>query len=415
MLFRTNWLRIIPVRTPKTSRRARFLGHSHQPLLEQLEDRCVPTTFTVSNLLDTNTPGTLRYSIDQANAGHIGTAASPDVIDFITGGGTISVNSLNGGALALAANEVAVLDATTVAGYTGAPLITLDGTSAGVGADGLTISGGSSTVKGLDIVNFSGNGLRLDTNGQDSVLSSYIGITTAGVVAANGGEGILIDGTSDNTIGSTTALGAMTGLGGNVLSGNHGDGISITGMNASHNQVIGNLIGTDPTGTLALGNAGDGIMVTTGANSNTIGGTTAQAANVISANGGNGVLLNANAQDNTVAGNFIGTDVTGKLALGNRLDGVQLVNANNNVIGNTNPVSGVTYYNDALVNNDLGTDDQQVDFFEGIRNGDTAGQYLISGQTAQTQSPNAGYDGFLFEGTIAGVGTTSAVNYPGAA
>ena len=73
------------------------------------------------------------HVINLANANHTGTAAAPDLIQFTTGSGTISVNAVNGGALAFAADEVVVLDATTVAGYTGTPSITLDGTSAGVG------------------------------------------------------------------------------------------------------------------------------------------------------------------------------------------------------------------------------------------------------------------------------------------
>ena len=161
--------------------------------LEFLEDRCVPTTYTVNSLLDTDIgvgdSGSLRYLINLANANHTGTPGAPDLIDFATGGGTISVGALTAGAAlpALANNEVVVIDATTEAGYGGTPLVTLDGTlaTATSQANGLTISGGASTVKGLAIINFSGNGIQLDTNGGDTVLSSYIGISTLNV-ALNG-------------------------------------------------------------------------------------------------------------------------------------------------------------------------------------------------------------------------------------
>ena len=57
-------------------------------------------------------------------------------------------------------------------------------------------------------------------------------------------------------------------------------------------------------------------MRSTAAASNTIGGTTAAARNIISANGYSGVEID-DANDNVVEGDFIGTDVTGKVALGN--------------------------------------------------------------------------------------------------
>ncbi len=82
-----------------------------------------------------------------------------------------------------------------------------------------------------------------------------------------------------------------------------GDGIYLTGAGTSFNQIIGNSIGTDLTGAIALGNAGDGIGLAVGADSNTIGGA-AGYLNYISANGGFGVdvLSNNNAIDFAVIG-----------------------------------------------------------------------------------------------------------------
>jgi Domain of unknown function (DUF4214) len=418
MFSRNPWLRLRAFCTQSTIRRTKHIGRSFKPRLEELEDRCVPATlYLVNSLADvdlggSSTSGTLRHVINLANANHTGTAGDPDLIQFTTGGGTISVNAVNGGGLALAANEVAVLGAATATGYAGTPIITLDGTIAGVGANGLTISGGSSTVKGFDIVNFSGSGVRLDTNGQDTVLSTYIGITTAGAAAANHGDGILVVGTSGNVIGSTTAIGSSSGLGGNVISGNvltgihllgngltltnnnliegntigtnaagtaavgngaqgvvisdasantvggsvagarnvisgnGGDGVFVTGPTSLNNLIVANYIGADATGSLALGNAGNGIQVANGARLNTIGGNTPTTpaftgkpadGNVISGNGLNGVLLTTGAGFNTLSGNFIGTDLAGAHALGNALDGVAILNGanNNSLIGTT--------------------------------------------------------------------------------
>ena len=305
----------------------------------------LPTTYTVTSLADTDTgsgdSGTLRYVLNLANANHTGTASLPDHIQFATGAGTIAVGLLSDGAPlpALASDEVAIIDATTATGYTGTPIITLNGTlaSAVPDANGLTISGGSSTIKGLDIVDFSGNGIQLDTNGGDTVLSSYIGITTAGVIAANGGDGIDIVGTANNIIGSSTPIGSVSGLGGNVISGNSA----------------------------------------------------------------NGVLIEAGADNNTVAGNYIGIDATGTVALGNQGDGIQLDDADNNTIGNVNPVSSVTYGSTSNITSN------PVSVWQGIRNGNVAGSYMITG--------TSGANGLLFDGTISGLGTTYLVDFPGAA
>src|SRR5208337_2678826 len=86
-----------------------------------------------------------------------------------------------------------------------------------------------------------------------------------------------------------------------------------------------NFIGTDVTGTKALGNAYRGVEINGGATNNTIGGTTAGAGNVISANGDGGILITGAGTTGVVLDqNLIGTDVTGTIALGNANFGVQI-------------------------------------------------------------------------------------------
>src|SRR5262249_18464099 len=80
--------------------------------------------------------------------------------------------------------------------------------------------------------------------------------------------GIRIDyGASNNVVGGPTAAQR------NVISGNSGNGIEIFafGTNVSGNVIAGNYIGTDVTGTAALPNAGDGVLITNGASRNTVG------------------------------------------------------------------------------------------------------------------------------------------------
>ncbi len=98
----------------------------------------------------------------------------------------------------------------------------------------------------------------------------------------------------------------------------------LTGTGTNNNTVAGSLIGTDPTGLHALPNNW-GVFVTGGASNNTFGGTTTAARDVISGT-----------SSNQVEGNYIGTDVSSGLALGNGLGGVQIESvASSNLIGGT--------------------------------------------------------------------------------
>ena len=120
----------------------------------------------------------------------------------------------------------------------------------------------------------------------------------------NLGGGIVVN-SANNTIGGDVA-GA-----GNVISGNTGRGVWLDGVLAGSNNVAGNLIGTNRSGTAVLGNSIDGVQIG-GAAGNRIGGEVAASRNIISGNGRMGVLIDgANASANTIAGNFIGTDVSG--------------------------------------------------------------------------------------------------------
>jgi hypothetical protein len=259
---------------------------------------------------------------------------------------------------------------------------------------------GGTTPAGRNVISGNENaGLHL-TNNNNVVQGNLIGTNVSGTNRiSNGGPGIEIAG-SNNQIGGTVA-GAR-----NLVSGNTSSGIVISGGN---NLVQGNYIGTDITGTVDLGNGsspfGDGINIS-GPN-NTIGGTVAGARNIISGNSATGVYLNSNA--NLVQGNYIGTDVTGAHALGNSEDGVGIPSGSGNQIGGTtsgarNVISG--------------------NFTTGIQIANTATQTLVQGNYIGTDATGTmaignGWSGVLvlhpasnntIGGTSGGAGNRIAFN-----
>jgi parallel beta-helix repeat protein len=234
--------------------------------------------------------------------------------------------------------------------------IELDGSVAGANSvHGLHIIAGGSTVRGMVINRFSGNGIMIFGNEATGnlVQGNFIGTDFTGTVdLGNLTDGVQIRGAANNIIGGIIAEAR------NVISGNNVRGISIQGdvnmdgRDATGNLVQGNLIGTDVTGTAALGNTHDGVVIR-GAANNTIGGASASARNVISGNntgggrGGVSIINHPNlhitgASDNLVQGNFIGPDVTGTMALGNGSGGVVIEAAANNTLTD-NTISNNVY------------------------------------------------------------------------
>src|SRR5208283_4674083 len=141
----------------------------------------------------------------------------------------------------------------------------------------------------------------------------------------NATEGVLIDNSSDNTIQGNAS-------GSQVISGND-IGVEILGDPSAGNLLLGNLIGTDKTGMADLGNKNEGVLISN-APDNTIGGNSATALNLISANDIAIRIDGATATDNLVEGNYIGTDITGLAALSNETLGIIISTmASQNTIG----------------------------------------------------------------------------------
>src|SRR6185369_8175108 len=106
-------------------------------------------------------------------------------------------------------------------------------------------------------------------------------------------------------------------------------GIDISSLGSGGtNRVQGNFIGTDVTGTIALGNKGFGVS-TQGENI-LVGGTTAGAGNVVSGTTGSAPFFVGAGINPTggigvlVQGNLIGTNASGTAALPNTRNGIYL-------------------------------------------------------------------------------------------
>ncbi len=281
-----------------------------------------PSTFVVNNTNDSG-PGSLRQAIlDSNNA-----IGATNTIDFdISSSGVQTIVPLT--PLPAISNPV-LIDGTSEPGYSGTPLIELSGSQAG-GGDGLTITGAGVTVRGLDIGGFSqGAGIDLTGTGAtgDWIKGNFLGTDPTGTKAAPNELGVQIDGGASGNLIGTNGDGIGDDQEQNVISGNLGTGIMITGANTNNNVVAGNWIGTDASGSVALGNGNYGVLITSGAQSNWIGVSSSDAdpaaeRNVIAANTADGVAISqSGTNDNVVAGNFIGTDASGTHPLGNIANG----------------------------------------------------------------------------------------------
>ena len=316
------------------------------------------TVYTVTSAADSGA-GTLRKAIMDAND-----SPGKDTIRFaIPGAG---VKTIAPTAALPQINEPLVIDGYTQPGYAGLPLIQLNGTSAGASANGLLVLGGETTIRGLAINRFKLDGIRIEGAGENVIQGNILGADATGRTAmGNGQGGITVYQSSGNRIGGTNSGE------GNLISGGAISGIYIAGPGASNNVILGNRIGTDITGQQKLGNGQNGIVLSIAAD-NRIGGAEAGSTNLISGNGQSGVyLLGPQTVRNVVLGNLIGTDITGTNGLGNVADGVTIYGAVSNTIGGTvtgarNIISGngqrgvlimtTGAKNNVVVGNYIGTD-----------------------------------------------------------
>jgi subtilisin-like proprotein convertase family protein len=302
------------------------------------------STASVFTVTSTNNSGagSLRQAILDANAN-----PGPDTITFSIGSGVKTINLTVGLPTII---DPVTIDGTTQPGFTGKPIIEIDGINAGANALGLFITAGNSVVRGLVVKRFGnkgaccvpvpGYGIAIDEGGNNLLEGNFIGIDATGLVRAGNQTGVVIY-SVDNTVGGTASAAR------NVISGGY-FGIGGVYLGADHNLVQGNFIGLDANGANALENDGNGVSVNS--SNNTIGGTLAGARNIISGNVFPDVGIAATgvgSRGNLVQGNFIGTDASGTRVIRNTNSEVfqrtgLILGASGTAIAVANTVGGTT-------------------------------------------------------------------------
>ncbi len=195
---------------------------------------------------------------------------------------------------------------------------------------GLVINGATKIGGGRGII-LSGGAVACVVEG------CFIGTDPTGTIARPNVYGIVINGSAANSrIGGTTPA-ARNIISGNTANSSAGTGPAGIFIEGASNAIIqGNFIGVDASGANALPNS-QGMEID--GNTNFIGGSTSNARNIISGNSVNGIFLDFNHSTNFIQGNFIGTDVTGTQAVGNGQHGIFMTGNSSFATGN-NVISG---------------------------------------------------------------------------
>lgn len=322
-------------------------------------------SFVVSSLADTNTAGTLRWAITQANA-----SAGPHTITF-SAFGTITLT--------------APLPGITQGGVTingeqgGVPGVMIDGSQ--LQTPGILLRSSNNVIRGLALSGFRRDislqgphgGAGIEISGafgaadNNLVQNCYLGTNLAGTAAAisaNELAGLIISGGANNNI-----------VDGNVIAGNTQYGVYVTGSVLARNPKVSNgniirnnKIGLAKDGQTAVPNKKHGVFLADKHTNTTLG-----PGNVISGNGDGtpssgaasdaayygvyirgqlpdavGAAAGAPVSGTRVIGNYIGTDASGARAVGNTDGGVAIDVAADAQVGGSgageaNVISGNLY------------------------------------------------------------------------
>ena len=406
-----------------------------------------PNVAMVTKTEDTNDGAcdsdcSLREAITHANSHPNG--AEPDKISFdIPGEGvkrispTTALPTITDPVIIDGYTQPGASENTKAVGNDAVLKIELNGSKAEYGADGLTITSGDSTVRGLVINGFStafvSRGILIKTKGNNVIEGNRIGTNADGTdssPALANYVGLLIQGAPNNAIGGTTP-GAR-----NVITSNASYNVRIENSSASGNKIQGNYIGTNADGSAPIYRGFDqtnsnfgfsyayyGVAIVEAPDS-IIGGTEQGAGNVISGNKFHNVLINgAGATGARIQGNYIGTDATGTADLQDPsqsynvkrpTSGVEIEHAPNILVGGTSSAARniISGNGDGLV----------LDGGTGRVSGTKVqGNYIGTDVTGTKDLGNAGISVYVFSSTNNTIGGTepgarnviSGTGYPG--
>lgn len=214
--------------------------------------------------------------------------------------------------------------------------VTINGNTVGLAADGMTplpnggigidVSATQATVTDNTVAGNAWSGVQVVGN-QNVVRGNRIGTSSTGDRAVPNATGIVVSGTGNIVGGSGAADG-------NIISGNLRHGLILSGDGP---VVLGNRVGVDRDNN-TLPNGKSGIYV--GASNSTIGAP--GAGNIVGGNAHQGILFEGNGgAGSVIRGNAIGTDPTGTLNLGNAYSGIELhYNSDSIRIGGMEPGEG---------------------------------------------------------------------------
>lgn len=172
-------------------------------------------------------------------------------------------------------------------------MIVLDGIGAGA-CYGIWIMSPNNTIRGLVIRGFQRDGIRIQATPQGTfnnrIYGNFIGTTPNGAASAGNGTNQLRPWAGVSVLADPATLGFATTnvIRGNLISSNYSEGVSISSCppgDVAFTFVDSNYIGTDITGSIDLGNRVNGVYIGEAAHDNLI------AHNLIAGNDTDGVCI----------------------------------------------------------------------------------------------------------------------------
>jgi len=306
------------------------------PILALAASTLAGATFTVTNTNDSGA-GSLRQAILDAN----GNAGLDTITFNITGSGlhTIlplaSTMSITEAVVIDGFSQAGSTPNTLLVGNDAVYTIEIDGS--GLANDLFRVLTSGATIRGLLINPVPGVSIQIDGGADgNKVIGNWIGIDVTGTQYLGANSTAIRVGGSNNQVGGTDPADHNVIVGGSSFGSATLD-IQVGGFNV----IQGNHVGLNAAGTASLspGSAPSwGISLNSGAHDTVVGGTVAAARNVVFGNAA--IMLGSGSHNDTIQGNYIGTDATGSVALGSVI-GIDTNNSpHDDLIGGSAPGAG---------------------------------------------------------------------------